>query len=91
MLDLFAGFALLQARDAESVTAGLLGLGCFAIAVILLLALAFFVFIVYCWWRIFEKAGFSGALSLLILIPGIGSLILILILAFGDWPAFKNR
>lgn len=91
MLDLFASFALLQARDAETVAAGLLGLGCFAIAVILLLVLAFFVFIVYCWWRIFEKAGFSGAMSLLILVPGIGSVILLLILAFGDWPAFKNR
>ncbi|WP_417317091.1 hypothetical protein [Emcibacter sp.] len=37
-------------------------------------------------WKICGKAGFSPALSLLILIPGLGYLILLIILAHSDWP-----
>lgn len=37
------------------------------------------------WWRIFSKAGYSGALGLLMLVP-IANLVMILILAFGEWP-----
>jgi hypothetical protein len=37
-------------------------------------------------WRIFAKAGFSGALSLLLLVPGFGFLIAMGILAFSTWP-----
>lgn len=36
-------------------------------------------------WRILAKAGYNGALSLLIL-TGIGGLIIVLLLAFGHWP-----
>lgn len=90
MLNL-SSFAMFQARDAENVAAGLLGLGCFAILALAIFGLAILAFVIYCWWRIFTKAGFSGALSLLILVPGIGALILLLLLAFGDWPALKNR
>lgn len=36
-------------------------------------------------WKIFGKAGMHPALSLLVLIPGIGALIVLLILAFGEW------
>jgi hypothetical protein len=43
-------------------------------------------FMVWVYWRIFAKTGYSGALSLLNLIPGVGSLICVLILAFGRWP-----
>lgn len=38
-------------------------------------------------WKIFEKAGMSPGTSLLILIPYAGSLIVLLILAFADWPS----
>ena len=38
-------------------------------------------------WRIFARAGFSGALSLLHLVPVVGNLIVMAILAFSDWPA----
>ena len=41
---------------------------------------------IWFYWRIFAKAGFNGALSLLNLIFPIGGLICILILAFGRWP-----
>ena len=41
---------------------------------------------IWVYWRIFTKAGYSGALALLNLVPGIGPLICVLILAFGRWP-----
>jgi hypothetical protein len=41
-------------------------------------------------WIICKKAGFHGALSLLMLVP-IGNLILPFMLAFMDWPALQRR
>ncbi len=41
---------------------------------------------VLAWWRIFDKAGFSGALSLLMLIP-LFNLLMLLFLAFAEWPS----
>ena len=52
-------------------------------AVIILGVLAF---TIWAYWRMFEKAGFSGALSLLNLVPGFGPLICLIVLAFGRWP-----
>ena len=40
-------------------------------------------------WTIFSKAGYNGALSLLLLIPII-NLIIIYVFAFVDWPCLKN-
>lgn len=40
-------------------------------------------------WKIFRKAGFPPALSLLMPIPGI-NLILLYILAFSDWPSLRK-
>ena len=40
--------------------------------------------IIPCWF-ICKKAGFSPWLSLLCLIPGVGQLVLLYILAFADW------
>jgi hypothetical protein len=37
------------------------------------------------WWRIFRRAGFHGAMGLLMLIPAV-NLILLFVLAFGRWP-----
>lgn len=48
--------------------------------------IALVVFTLWVYWRIFAKAGYNGALSLLNLIPGVGPLICMLILAFGRWP-----
>jgi uncharacterized membrane protein YhaH (DUF805 family) len=42
-------------------------------------------------WRVFRRAGFSGALSLLHLVPGIGMLVVMAILAFSTWPAGEAR
>jgi hypothetical protein len=38
-------------------------------------------------WRICARAGFSGALSLLHFVPFVGTLVVMAILAFSDWPA----
>ncbi len=51
-----------------------------------LIGLAFIAVTVWLFWRIFVKAGFNGALGLLCLIPSVGFLICIIILAFGEWP-----
>lgn len=49
--------------------------------------------VLYLWlfYRIFKKAGYSGWMSLLNLIPYVGSIIVLFMLAFGDWPALRNR
>lgn len=41
-------------------------------------------------WMIFSKAGFPGALSLLMLVPVI-NMVTIFYLAFADWPALKQK
>ena len=81
--------ALLQPRDAEAAAAAgmIAGFACVYI-VILVMVTAFFIF---CLWRIFTKAGYSGPMALLALIPGLGPLICLCILAFGNWPIHKDR
>jgi hypothetical protein len=55
--------------------------------------LFFFVFVllvcVIPFWKIFRKAGFPPALSLLMPIPGV-NLVLLYILAFADWPSLSK-
>ena len=41
------------------------------------------------WWVIFAKAGYPGALSILMIIP-IVSLIVFLVFLFGNWPVRKE-
>jgi hypothetical protein len=45
--------------------------------------------VVWPFWRICTRAGFPGALSLLMLVP-IGNIILPFVLAFAEWPALKT-
>src|SRR3989440_5974353 len=47
------------------------------------------IFAVVIYWRIFSKAGYSGALGILMLIP-IVNIIMLCILAFGQWPIYKE-
>src|SRR5213080_501813 len=54
-----------------------------------LIALVTIVFAILIWWRIFSKAGYNGAMSLLMFVP-IANLIVLLILAFGEWPIYKE-
>jgi uncharacterized membrane protein YhaH (DUF805 family) len=55
----------------------------------LIIAVASIVFAIIVWWRIFSKAGYSGALSLLLFIP-IANLIVICMLAFAEWPILRE-
>jgi hypothetical protein len=67
----------------SAAAAGFVAMAFVIYAVILLAIVAFSIWV---YWRIFAKAGFNGALSLLNFIPGIGPLICMIILAFGRWP-----
>jgi hypothetical protein len=51
-----------------------------------LLCVAFKIFL---WWKIFSKTGYSGAFAFLILAP-FGTLIMMCILAFSQWPVMKT-
>jgi hypothetical protein len=67
----------------SAAAAGVLATFGLVYAVILLAIVAFTIWV---YWRIFARAGFNGALSLLNFIPGVGPLICMIILAFGRWP-----
>ncbi len=54
------------------------------------LFLALAVLMVIAYWKICEKAGFPGPLSLLMFVP-IANFILILYIAFAEWPALKQK
>lgn len=41
-------------------------------------------------WKIFMKAGFSGWLSLLMLVPLV-NLVVLYVVAFSEWPASPHR
>jgi uncharacterized membrane protein YhaH (DUF805 family) len=58
-------------------------------AVMALIGLAIFVFMIFCYWKIFSKAGYSGALSLLMIVPLV-NLILFIWFAFAEWPVLKG-
>lgn len=42
-------------------------------------------------WKICGKAGFNPYLSLVVFIPFLGLVILLLILAFANWPILKRN
>ena len=71
--------------DQQHATNMMTGMGVGIIFFIVLIGLAFLAFFIFLYWRIFTKAGLSGPLSLLILIPGIGPVIPLCILAFSEW------
>jgi len=59
-------------------------LGAFFLVYMLIICAAV-AFAIWVHWRILAKAGYNGALALLILIP-LGALVPLLMLAFGRWP-----
>jgi len=61
--------------------------GIFLTSAIFSLIVIIFAVIIY--WRIFSKAGYSGALSLLMFVP-IANIIVLCVLAFGNWPIYKE-
>jgi hypothetical protein len=72
--------------DRDSSTAAAAGLLATFGLIYAIVVIALIAFTVWVYWRIFAKAGYNGALSLLNLVPGVGPLICVLILAFGRWP-----
>jgi hypothetical protein len=69
-------------NNTQAATGLIAGLALVYVVVIL----AIVAFSIWLYWRIFAKAGYNGALSLLNLVPGVGPLICVVILAFGRWP-----
>ena len=65
----------------------LLGFGSLILFVALLVHFLVALLLIVPTWRICSRAGLSGALSLLHLVPVIGSFIVMAILAFSTWPA----
>jgi uncharacterized membrane protein YhaH (DUF805 family) len=59
------------------------------ILVSLLIMVAIIVFSVIIYWKIFSKAGYSGALGLLMFVP-IANIVVLCILAFGEWPIYRE-
>jgi uncharacterized membrane protein YhaH (DUF805 family) len=51
----------------------------------MLFGVAIAVFAIFLFWRILTKAGLAGPLALLILVPAVGWIIVLCILAFSDW------
>jgi hypothetical protein len=66
--------------------AWVLGLGSLALLVLAIGHLLVALVLIIPTWRICTRAGFSGALSLFHLVPFIGSLIVMAVLAFSPWP-----
>jgi len=59
-----------------------------AIGIVLFwLAIVVITIVAYC--KIFSKAGYGWAIGLLMIVP-VANLIVMLVLAFGDWPVLKE-
>lgn len=78
--------AAIGARDE---TEGIIVSTGFELVSLLIVGVIIGVFMILPFWMIFSKAGYSGALSLTQLIPLIG-LIVLLYLAFAEWPIHKK-
>jgi hypothetical protein len=48
-----------------------------------------FPFVIIPFWQIFKKAGFPAPLSLLMLVP-VAGLIVLFFVAFSEWPALRK-
>ena len=64
-------------------------LGVFFILFIILVGLIATAITILIYCKIFSKAGYSWALGLLMLVP-VANIIMPFILAFGDWPIYKE-
>ena len=74
-----------------TVVGWLIGLGVFALMVLLVVHVLLALLLIVPSWRICERAGFSGLISLFHLVPVIGPFIVMAVLAFGDWPNGEGR
>ncbi|GER88162.1 hypothetical protein KDW_23240 [Dictyobacter vulcani] len=58
-------------------------------AIVGIIMLLLIVVSVVIYWKIFSKAGYSGAMSLLMFVP-IANIVALCILAFGEWPVLRE-
>lgn len=65
-------------------------IGALELGFILFIIPIFIVLMIVPYWKIFSKAGWSGAMSLLMLVP-LANLIVLWVFAFSEWPALQNR
>jgi len=65
------------------------GIGVSELVVIFVYMILLVVLLIVPMWKIFSKAGFSGALSLLMLVP-LANIIMLFYLAFAEWPALRK-
>ena len=73
------------------IIAWLVGLGTFFLMGLLVVHVLFALVLIVPTWRICERAGYSGLLSLFHLLPVLGSFIIMAVLAFGDWPNGEGK
>jgi len=77
--------------ESTMVAPSLQGIGIFAfIFVGMLVSIAVSILTVLPFWKICSRAGFPGALSLLMLVP-MANMILPFYIAFARWPALPER
>ena len=57
---------------------------------VLVIVVVGIIFVIVPYWRIFRKAGFPPALSILMIVPLV-NIGMLYFLAFMDWPALKNH
>ncbi len=60
-----------------------------ALILAIVLGALLFLFFISIWWMIFKKAGYGGAMGLLMFIPLVNFIVL-LILAYGKWPVLRE-
>jgi hypothetical protein len=77
----YLAYFLLSEPDPEAVKAILLTM---AVLIPIFIIVAIAIVMVPCWF-ILKKAGFSPWLALLCIIPSLGTLVLLYVLAFSDW------
>lgn len=67
------------------------GVGNFLMNLIIVITfiLSFLVLMILIWWRIFKKAGYEPALSLLMIVP-IVNIVMLFVIAFGKWPIYEK-
>ena len=68
----------------------MIGLGSTELIVICFVAVFVFLMVVFPYWKIFGKAGFSSWCSVLMVIPGV-NIIMLYFLAFSEWPSLKQQ
>ena len=76
-------FALLLQNEPDPEMIGRFAMAMLAIIPVIM-AVAIAIVMVPCWF-ILKKAGFTPWLSLLCIIPSLGTLVLLYLLAFGEW------